>query len=246
MSLTRTLEIFQKYQGFYLGGLLMTIYISIISTILGGLIGLLVGVVRTIPKPDKKNFKYYLLFFVNTLLNIYVEFFRATPMMVQAMVVYYGLSGYFGFPLDRTVAALFIVSINTGAYMSEIVRGGILSIDKGQFEAARAIGMNHIKTMRYVVLPQVVRNIIPATGNEFIVNLKDTSVLNVIGVSELYYSTSSVNAATFMTFEAFSIAIVLYLVMTLTITAVLRKLEKKMDGNKNYNLIANQMQVTKL
>jgi putative lysine transport system permease protein len=100
------------------------------------------------------------------------------------MVIYYGSAMALGIDMDRTVAAIFIVSINTGAYTAEIVRGGIISIDKGQFEAAHAIGMNHIKTMLNVVLPQVLRNILPAIGNEFVINIKDTSVLNVISVSE--------------------------------------------------------------
>ena len=123
---------------------------------------------------------------------MYIEFFRGTPMIVQAMVIYYGSALAFGIDMDRTTAAIFIVSINTGAYMAEIVRGGVISIEKGQFEAAQAIGMNHIQTMWNVVLPQVIRNILPATGNQFIINIKDTSVLNVIGVTELYFQTKTV------------------------------------------------------
>ena len=106
-------------------------------------------------------------------------------MIVQSMVIFYGSAQAFNISLDRTWAAIFIVSINTGAYMSEIVRGGILAVDPGQFEAATALGMTHGQTMRKVVLPQVVRNILPATGNEFVINIKDTSVLNVISVVEL-------------------------------------------------------------
>ena len=106
-------------------------------------------------------------------------------MIVQSMVIYYGTAQAFGISIDRTIAAIFIVSINTGAYMSEIVRGGIFAVDKGQFEAATALGMTHGQTMRKIVLPQVVRNILPATGNEFVINIKDTSVLNVISVVEL-------------------------------------------------------------
>ena len=98
-------------------------------------------------------------------------------MIVQAMVIYYGSALAFGIDMDPLSAAIFIVSINTGAYMAEIVRGGIVSIDKGQFEAAHAIGMNHVQTMINVVLPQVIRNILPATGNQFVINIKDTSVL---------------------------------------------------------------------
>ena len=163
-------------------------------------------------------------------------------MIVQAMVIYYG-SAMVGFHMDRLVAAIFIVSINTGAYMSEIVRGGIISIDKGQFEAAHAIGMNHVKTMKNVVLPQVIRNILPATGNEFVINIKDTSVLNVISVSELYFQTNSIAGNNFRYFEAFFVASVLYFIMTFTVTRILRLIEKKMDGPENFILYANQMQV---
>ena len=114
---------------------------------------------------------------INVILSIYIEIFRGTPMIVQAMVIYYGSALAFGYNMDPIGAAIFIVSINTGAYMAEIVRGGIVSVDKGQFEAAQAIGMNHFQTMFNVVLPQVIRNILPATGNEFVINIKDTSVL---------------------------------------------------------------------
>lgn len=243
MSLIKSWEIFTKYYPFYLRGLWITIYISIIATLVGTAIGLLVGIVRTIPIPEEKGIKYYLLKIVNLLLSAYIQFFRATPMIVQSMVFFYGIAGGFGIELDRILAALIIVSINTGAYMSEIVRGGILSIEKGQFEAARAIGMTHFKTMRFVVLPQVIRNIIPPTGNEFIVNLKDTAVLSVISVTELFYSTKTVAAATFLTYESYFITIIMYLIMTLSITALLKKLEKKLDGPENYNLISNQIQV---
>ena len=145
--------------------------------------------------------------------------------------------------MNRLTAALFIVSINTGAYMSEIVRGGIVSIDKGQFEAAHAIGMNHIQTMKNVILPQAIRNILPATGNEFVINIKDTSVLNVISVTELYFQTKSISGNNFRYFESFFVACVLYFVMTFTVTRILRYIERRLDGSENYILYANQMQV---
>ena len=114
--------------------------------------------------------------------------------------------------------------------MSEIVRGGIVSIDKGQFEAAQAIGMNHFQTMINVVLPQVIRNILPATGNEFVINIKDTSVLNVISVSELFFQTKTIAGNNFRYFETFFVASIIYLVMTFTVTRILRDLERKLDG----------------
>ena len=127
--------------------------------------------------------------------------------------------------------------------MSEIVRGGIVSIDKGQFEAAHAIGMNHIQTMINVVLPQVIRNILPATGNEFVINIKDTSVLNVISVTELYFQTKSIAGNNFRYFESFFVACIIYFIMTFTVTRILRYIERKLDGPDNYIMYGNQMQV---
>ncbi len=223
----------------------VTLLISITGTILGSIIGLLIGTVRTIPKPDGL-IKRILLKIVNIILTVYVEVFRGTPMIVQAMVIYYGSLIVFGINMDKMFAGIFIVSINTGAYTAEIVRGGIISIDKGQFEAAHAIGMNHIKTMLNVVLPQVIRNILPAIGNEFVINIKDTSVLNVISVSELFFKTSSITGATFHFFEPFLVACMIYLIMTLTVTRILRFIEKRLDGPENFNVIpGNQMQVAR-
>lgn len=127
------------------------------------------------------------------LISAYVEVFRGTPMMVQAMIIYWGYAyATGGDTLALIPAGIVIVSINTGAYITEIVRGGIISIDKGQFEGASSIGMSHFQTMVYVVIPQVMRNILPSVSNEFVINIKDTSVLNVIGVTELFFYANSV------------------------------------------------------
>ncbi|WP_300621439.1 amino acid ABC transporter permease [uncultured Fusobacterium sp.] len=243
MSLEWIIKILENNWPMFLRGAGVTLWISVVGTILGTIIGLIVGVIRTIPVPEK-GIKKPILKVVNGLLSAYIEFFRGTPMIVQAMVIYYGSALAFEINVDRIAAALFIVSINTGAYMSEIVRGGIISIDKGQFEAAQAIGMNHFQTMINVVLPQVVRNILPATGNEFVINIKDTSVLNVISVSELFFQSKTVAGNNFRYFETFFITCILYFVMTFVITRILRYIEVKMDGPDNYMIMAgNQMQV---
>ena len=215
-----------------------TLLISLIGTVVGLGIGILLGIIRTIPitKSTGAGAKF-LLKIANAIINVYVEVFRGTPMMVQAMVIYYGTAMALGIKLNNIAAGLFIVSINTGAYMSEIVRGGIISIDKGQFEAAHAIGMSHWQTMRFIVLPQVIRNILPATGNEFVINIKDTSVLAVISVSELFFQTKSVAGNNFRYFEAFTIACVIYFIMTFTVTRILRLMEKKLDGPQNYDMM---------
>lgn len=242
MSLEWIVKIVSNNGPMFIRGAGVTLLISIIGTILGSLIGLLIGVIRTMPIPER-GAKRSILKVINVFLSIYIEFFRGTPMIVQAMVIYYGSALAFDINMNRMVAAIFIVSINTGAYMSEIVRGGIVSIDKGQFEAAHAIGMNHIQTMVNVVLPQVIRNILPATGNEFVINIKDTSVLNVISVSELYFQTKSIAGNNFRYFESFFVACIIYFIMTFTVTRILRLIERKLDGPDNYIMMANQMQV---
>lgn len=135
---------------------------------------------------------------------------------------------------------MFIVSINTGAYMAEIVRGGIISVSKGQFEGAHAIGMTHAQTMFYVVIPQVLRNILPSVANEFVINIKDTSVLNVIGFTELYFVAYTINSINYQTFATYLLVAIIYFVLTFTITRILRLIEKKMDGKKNYTVQGSQ------
>ncbi|MDT9526118.1 ABC transporter substrate-binding protein/permease [Streptococcus mutans] len=216
----------------------VTLLISIIGTIAGLIIGLLIGVYRTAPKASNLILAWLQKIF-GWLLTVYIEVFRGTPMIVQAMVIYYGTAQAFGVSLDRTLAAIFIVSINTGAYMSEIVRGGIFAVDKGQFEAATALGFTHRQTMRKIVLPQVVRNILPATGNEFVINIKDTSVLNVISVVELYFSGNTVATQTYQYFQTFFIIAVIYFILTFTVTRILRLVERKMDQD-NYTKIEGE------
>lgn len=224
----------------FLRGTGVTLLISMVGTITGLLIGLLIGVYRTAPTAANKGLAGLQKVF-GWLLSAYIEIFRGTPMIVQSMVIYYGTAQAFGISLDRTLAAIFIVSINTGAYMSEIVRGGIFAVDKGQFEAATALGFTHGQTMRKIVLPQVIRNILPATGNEFVINIKDTSVLNVISVVELYFSGNTVATQTYQYFQTFTIIAVIYFVLTFTVTRILRYVERRLDAD-TYTTGANQMQ----
>ena len=212
----------------FLRGTAMTLLISIIGTVVGTFIGLMIGVYRTAPKAANK-FVALLQKIFGWFLNVYIEVFRGTPMIVQSMVIYYGTAQAFGINIDRTLAAIFIVSINTGAYMSEIVRGGIFAVDKGQFEAATALGFTHGQTMRKIVLPQVIRNILPATGNEFVINIKDTSVLNVISVVELYFAGNTVATQTYQYFQTFFVIAAIYFVLTFTVTRILRYVERRLD-----------------
>jgi putative lysine transport system permease protein len=217
----------------------MTLVIALIGTIVGFGIGLVIGVIRTIPlsKAEKRNsFRKSALRAANFLLSCYIEVFRGTPMIVQAVVIYYGLMEMYGIDMTPFSAGLLVVSINTGAYMAEIVRGGIESIDKGQTEAAHAIGMTHAQTMINVILPQAIRNILPATSNEFVINIKDTSVLNVISVSELFFTAKSIKGAIFRSYEAYLVVCAIYFILTFSVTRALRFIEKRMDGPEGYTI----------
>ena len=232
--------ILDKYGTLFLSGVGVTLLVAITGTVIGFVIGLLVAILRTIPvAPRDPWYRRVPLKVLSGLLNVYIEVFRGTPMIVQAMVIYYGLFSV-GVQLPLTQAAILIVSINTGAYMAEIVRGGIISIDRGQTEAARSIGMTHWQTMVTVVLPQAVRNIMPSIGNEFVVNIKDSSVLNVISVNELFFMSKSAAGTYLRYFEVFFITACIYLVLTFTVTRLLRLLERKMDGKTNYIIYGSQ------
>ena len=178
---------------------------------------------------------------LNAVIAVYVEIFRGTPMMVQAMVIYWGYAfATGGQTLALIPSGILIVSINTGAYMAEIVRGGIISIDKGQFEGAMSIGMTHSQTMLKVIIPQVMRNILPSVSNEFVINIKDTSVLNVIGVTELYYFAGIIKRQSFQTFQTYLVICVIYFILTFTITRILRWAERKLDGSDSYVIFGSQ------
>ena len=208
--------------------------------IIGLVIGLLTGVVRTAPL-SKNAVLRALHKFLNAVISVYVEIFRGTPMMVQAMVIYWGYAfATGGQTLALIPSGILIVSINTGAYMAEIVRGGIISIDKGQFEGAMSIGMTHSQTMLKVIIPQVMRNILPSVSNEFVINIKDTSVLNVIGVTELYYFAGIIKRQSFQTFQTYLVICVIYFILTFTITRILRWAERKLDGSDSYVIFGSQ------
>lgn len=234
-------KVWNLYGSSLIDGTKITILIAIVGTLAGLLIGILVGIIKTITvKKDDRLVKKLVLKIVNFILAAYIEVFRSTPMMVQAMLLYYGTAWIFNIRVNAIYAAIVIVSINTGAYMAEIVRGGILSIDKGQYEAAHSIGMTHWQAMSLIVLPQALRNIMPAVGNEFIINMKDSCVLSVITVNELFFQTKSAAGATYLTFHAFAIACVIYFILTFTVTKILRYVERRMDGPESYTIHGSQ------
>ena len=233
----RILYMIGKYGPSYLDGAKNTLIVAIISTAVGCLIGLGAGIIQTIPVRKEDNLaKRFVVRLCKILLGAYVELFRGTPMMIQAVFIYYGAAQLFNIYMGTMFAAFFIVSINTGAYMAETVRGGILSVDPGQTEGAKAIGMTHVQTMMSVILPQTLRNIMPQIGNNLIINIKDTCVLSVISVVELFFVHKGVAGALYTYFESATITMAIYLTMTLVCAKLLRWWEKKMDGSDNYDL----------
>ncbi len=234
------INIVAKYYPQLLSGVGNTMLIALTGTVAGLVIGLLTGIVRTAPF-SRNGFVRALHRILNAVIAVYVEIFRGTPMMVQAMVIYWGYAfATGGNTLPLIPSGILIVSINTGAYMAEIVRGGIISIDKGQFEGAMSIGMTHSQTMFKVIIPQVMRNILPSVSNEFVINIKDTSVLNVIGVTELYYFAGIIKRQSFETFQTYLVVCALYFILTFTVTRLLRLAERRLDGDDSYVIFGSQ------
>ena len=234
-------RLWRDYGGLYLAGMGRTLVLAVVATFLGCVIGFVCGILQTIPCQKRDPLpKRILLGAVRAILRVYVEVFRGTPMILQAVFIFYGLPYFSGgaaaFRNIWTVAIL-VVSINTGAYMAESVRGGILSVDPGQTEGAMAIGMTHLQTMTGVVLPQALRNILPQIGNNFIINLQDTSVMFIIGFTEFFAVHKSVSGAVYKYFPSAVIEMAGYLTMTLLASYLLRKLEKRMDGQANFELV---------
>ena len=237
------LNIITKYYPQLLAGVGNTMLIALTGTVAGLAVGLLTGIVRT-TAPSKNPVLRVLQKILNAIIAVYVEVFRGTPMMVQSMVIYWGYAyATGGSTLPLVPSGILIVSINTGAYMAEIVRGGIISIDRGQFEGAMSIGMTHSQTMFKVIIPQVMRNILPSVSNEFVINIKDTSVLNVIGVTELYYFAGIIKRQNFQTFQTYLVVCVLYFILTFAVTRLLRFAEKKLNGKDSYTIFGSQTDV---
>lgn len=236
--LTNCANVLQKYGFSYLRGAGTTLLLALVGTFFGCLIGFAVGALQTIPIDKQRDpaWKRVLLRILRVVLRCYVELFRGTPMIVQAVFIYYGLLQVFGIKMGMWTAGFFIVSINTGAYMAETVRGGIVSIDPGQTEGAMAIGMNHWQTMLHVILPQALRNIVPQIGNNFIINVKDTSVMFIIGFPDFFSAHRAAVGASYLYFPSAVVEMAGYLTMTLIASFLLRWLEKRMDGSSDYKL----------
>lgn len=233
-------RLWAAYWPSYLSGMWSTLLLALIATIIGCAIGLACGILNTIPyAKNDPPVKRFFLKLIRVVVRVYVEVFRGTPMVLQAVFIYYGLPYFSGNAMrfdSLWAASILVVSINTGAYMAESVRGGILSIDRGQTEGAKAIGMNHFQTMLSIVLPQALRNIMPQIGNNFIINVKDTSVMFIIGFTEFFAFHRYITGVNNMYFPSAAIEMIGYLTMTLTASFILRFMERLMDGPANFDL----------
>ena len=232
-------NLWAKYGSVYLNGIANTLILAVTATLIGCIIGFFCGILQTIPCGANDNIlKRVVLKLIRIIIRIYVEVFRGTPMILQAVFIYYGLPYFFGISFkDVWTVSIIVVSVNTGAYMAESVRGGIISIDPGQFEGAKAIGMNHWQTMLYIVLPQTLRNIMPQIGNNYIINVKDTSVMFIIGFSDFFAVHKMVSGAVFKYFPSAFMEMAGYLFLTLLASFLLRKFEKKLAGKPNFELV---------
>ena len=240
-------KLWAKYGSLYISGIEKTLILALVATVIGCIIGFICGVLNTIPcGKNDSPVKRFFVGLVRVIVRVYVEVFRGTPMMLQAVFIYYGLPYFTNNAVtfqSEWTAAILVVSVNTGAYMAESVRGGIISIDPGQTEGAKAIGMTHVQTMMSVILPQALRNIMPQIGNNFIINVKDTSVMFIIGFSEFFAAHRAAVGASYLYFPSATVEMVGYLTMTLLASFLLRLVEKKLDGSGSYELASGDQLV---
>ncbi len=236
--IARAFDIFINNRNLFLTGIRNTLIVSIVGTIAGLLIGFVLSMLREM-KIEPNDSKFIIILKKGTIMltNFYIEFVRGTPMMVQAVFLYYSLYKFIGW--TPMVASLIIVSFNTASYLAEVLRSGIQSVNKGQNEAALALGMPRSVAFRKIVLPQALINAFPSIGNEFVVNIKDTSVLNAIQLSELYFQGMAYAGRTYQFSESMLILLVIYFVLTYVTTRLLGVVEKGLNSTRKINLELN-------
>lgn len=210
-------DLIAEYAPYFVKGTLYTIGISLLSVLLGTILGLFLGLGKMI------NNKILSFPF-----KLYITFFRGTPLIVQIFIIHFGVVPIFMGTTNGIVAGIAALSLNSAAYVAEIFRAGIQSIDRGQMEAARSLGMTHAQAMRYVILPQAIKRMIPPLGNEFIILLKDSSLTALIAVPELMYWGKAFQGQYYKVWEPYLTAALIYLVLTLTISFILNRLEKRL------------------
>ena len=206
-----------KYKDFFINGAMYTLFIAAITVMGGTFIGMFLCLL--------KLSKSKVLSFIST---AYIEVFRGTPILVQLYLVYLAFPSMLDIRMNPLVAGSIALCLNSGAYVAEIIRAGILAVDKGQMEAARSLGMSESKAMRLIVIPQAIKNILPALANEFIVIIKESSIASVIGVTELMYNADTVRGNTFRPLESLLVAAGIYFVMTFTLSKIVAYFERRM------------------
>ncbi len=227
-KIDRFLEVFINSGGYkrVLEGLENTLIISIVGLLIGILIGTLIATVRVVPKYKR------LPRVLNAICTFYVELFRGTPMVVQLLIFYYVLLPLLGIKMTGVEVSIWVFGLNSGAYISEIMRSGIQSVDPGQMEAARSLGLPYWRAMQRVILPQAIRTMIPSIINQFIITLKDTSILSVIGFPELVNTAKNVVSKTFMSFQTWAIVGVMYLVVILLLQQSAKVVERRLNRGR--------------
>ena len=212
-------------------GLGNTMQITFFAAILGIAIGIIVAAIRTTYDNNKENMKhnksagYYVLGFFNEISKIYLTVIRGTPVVVQLLIIYFVI---FASSTNEIMIATLAFGINSGAYVAEILRGGIMAIDKGQFEAGRSIGFNYVQTMVYIIVPQVIKNVLPTLLNEFIALLKETSVAGYVGIMDLTRAGNSIRGVTYSAFMPLIAVALIYLVIVLILTKLVGIIERRL------------------
>lgn len=231
----------REYSDLFIKGTIITLAVAVIGTIIGFILGFVIGIVEDSKIEKDDNFiRKIVSGFFKAICKIYIEIFRDTPMIVQAMIIYFGIR-QFGFQINPIPAGIIVTLLNTGAYMAETVRGGIKSIDIGQREGALAMGMSPVAVMFFIVLPQAFKNIIPEMVNMFLTNLKMTSVLNVIGVQELFLQAKTAGGTYYRYLESYLTIAVIYFVLCFVFNRLFLMIEKKIAGKKDYVLAVEYM-----
>lgn len=214
------IELFIKYKLYYITGIKVTLLLSLLSFIMGTTLGSLLSLMKL----SKSKI-------ISFIASLYIELVRGTPIMVQIAIVYFGSYVLLGVNIDGFLAALIAVSLNSAAYVAEIIRSGIQSVDKGQTEASRSLGLSSGQTMRHIILPQAVKNILPTFGNEFVTLIKETSVASTIGVADLMYASKIVQSSSFQPFTPLIIVAIIYFIFTFTLSQLIRRFERRLAYN---------------
>jgi len=211
-------DIIGEYGTFFLRGTLLTVGLSLIGVLLGTMIGLFIALGKMVKTR-----------WISFIFSCYIHILRGTPLLVQLLIIHFGVIPFLLHQSNGIIATIVALSLNASAYIAETIRAGIQSIHKGQMEASRSLGMTHIQAMRYIILPQALRHILPPLGNEFISLIKDSSLASTVAAPEIMYWSQAMNAQYYRVWESYLTSAAIYLLLTLTLSQLLAHLERKMD-----------------